>query len=448
MKCPHCDAEIGFQKVCPNCGKEISYGGNTMFYSSAQKGTLSFKDIFSDAFKKHQRGDAMKSLSRTPNTAIDMLASWRKPWMFLRLLVFMFVFAVALGWFTHNMNGGLQALYISVGCMVGPLTMVLFLWEMDIHGNVSILEELLLLFLGGIASCIIAVLLNSSDALRDSPATIAAFTEEPAKLLICVLFIVLSKRKFYALDGLAIGAAVAAGFQFMEAITYTYNYENLFQMTYRSIMAVGSHIMYTAPFVGALCYAMNGSKLELKHFTNPKFLMMLAIGMACHFANNSSDLPEIILLENDYFFLDIVRLVIIVVTWCALLYMFRLGVKQALEVSDIRQAAAQRNGTAVPALKLRGVAGQYQGNVFPINAGQPLVIGRLTDRCSVVLNSAGVSRMHCVVEQRAGGVSVRDLGSANGTRVNGQPISANQSIPLRPGDVIQIGTGDERFEVA
>ena len=446
MKCPHCNAEIGFQKVCPECGKEISYGGNTMFYSSAQKGTLSLKDIFSDVFKKHERGDAMKSLSRTPNTAIDMLQSWRKPWMFFRLLVVMFLFAFALGWFSDNMNSGLQALYISVGCMVGPLTMVLFLWEMDIHGNVSILEELLLLFLGGIASCIIAVMLNSSEALRGLPATKAAFTEEPAKLLICVAFIMLSKRKFYTLDGLAMGAAVAAGFQFMEAITYTYNQGTLWQMTYRSIMAIGSHIMYTAPFVGALCYALNGDKLQLKHFANPKFLLMLAIGMACHFANNSDAFPMIILLENDWFFLDVVRLAIIIVTWCALLYMFRLGVKQALEVSDVRQAAAMVSDK-VRSTIIKGVGGQYKGAQFLLNAGKPLVIGRTPDQCGIVLNVSGVSRMHCVVELNNGSISVRDLGSTNGTMVNGSKIPANQSVALRPGDVIRIGA-NEGFEVA
>lgn len=446
MKCPHCGSEISFQKVCPKCGREISYGGNTTFYTSAQKGTLSLKAIFSDVFKKHERGDAMKSLSRTPNTAIDMLASWRKPWMFFRLFVVMFVFAFVLGSFTTYMNSGLLAFYVCVGCMVGPLTMMLFLWEMDIHGNVSILEELLLLFLGGIASCTIAVLLNGSEALRDYPDTIAAFTEEPAKLLICVLFIVLSKRRFYALDGLAIGAAVAAGFQFMEAITYTYNEGTLLQMTYRSIMAIGSHMMYTAPFVGALCYAMNGDRLKLKHFLNPNFLLTLAIGIACHFANNYTGFPKMILIATDWFYLDVVSLIIIVVTWCELLYILRLGVKQALGISDVRQAAA-RVSDKVKSTILKGVGGQHNGAQFLLSASKPLVIGRTPEQCGIVLNVSGVSRMHCMVELKNGTVSVRDLGSTNGTTVNGRRIPANQSVALRSGDVIRLGA-NEGFEVA
>jgi len=196
MKCPHCDAEIGFQKVCPSCGKEISYGGNTTFYSSAQKGTLTFKEIFADVFKKHERGDAMRSLSRTPNTAIDMLQTWRKPWMFLRLLVFMLVFFAALHYEVFMMNfDTLVTFYVVVGTMIGPLTMVLFLWEMDIHGNVNILEELLLLFVGGVAACILALKLFGLD-LFPAGANDAPFIEEPAKLIICVIFILISKRKF------------------------------------------------------------------------------------------------------------------------------------------------------------------------------------------------------------------------------------------------------------
>jgi pSer/pThr/pTyr-binding forkhead associated (FHA) protein len=41
---------------------------------------------------------------------------------------------------------------------------------------------------------------------------------------------------------------------------------------------------------------------------------------------------------------------------------------------------------------------------------------------------------------------VEDLGSTNGTFVNGQRIAGPQ--PLQPGDVIAIGTSTWRFEVA
>jgi pSer/pThr/pTyr-binding forkhead associated (FHA) protein len=55
----------------------------------------------------------------------------------------------------------------------------------------------------------------------------------------------------------------------------------------------------------------------------------------------------------------------------------------------------------------------------------------------IVLNAEGVSRRHCVVEVDAdGNVFVEDLGSANGTFVNGQPI---QRVQVQVNDELQVG---------
>lgn len=489
MKCPHCDAEIGFQKVCPSCGKEISYGGNTTFYSSAQKGTLTFKDIFSDVFKKHTAKDALNSLARTPNTAIDMLQTWRKPWMFLPVFLFMLVITAFMWWFTLDLGYNTYFyLFNSIGCMLLPLPFVILMWELDIHANVNIFDVFVLLLLGGLLSTSSAFFINSytmEAILPNSGAWTAALSEEPLKLLVCVLFILVKKRKYYALDGLVIGACIAAGFQFIEAIFYMTKYYTMSdltlaemllkagmdpeivkeltaatyealrtdlamsQMMNRNISVFGGHITYTAPFVAALCHSMNGARLSASDFTKPRFIGLLLLGMACHALNNSGLIPNISIFEIESIYLNVslIDLINTAVGVSAMLYMIRLGVKQALEVSDIRQAIAQVNGGAA-ALKLRAVSGQFAGGSFSITACQPLVIGRQPDKCSVVLSANGVSRMHCVIELSAGGLSVRDLGSANGTRINGMAIAANQSIALRPGDVIQIGTGDERFEVA
>lgn len=54
----------------------------------------------------------------------------------------------------------------------------------------------------------------------------------------------------------------------------------------------------------------------------------------------------------------------------------------------------------------------------------------------VLLQDQGVSRTHAMVFADADGVSVADLMSTNGTKVNGAPIS---DVDMHPGDVIQIG---------
>jgi hypothetical protein len=75
------------------------------------------------------------------------------------------------------------------------------------------------------------------------------------------------------------------------------------------------------------------------------------------------------------------------------------------------------------------------------------VIGRSRD-CDVVLSDSNVSRRHAEIrpDGRDGWV-VTDLGSTNGVRVNGRPIEQGRPAPLRPGDRLDIGTVDARFEV-
>lgn len=66
-----------------------------------------------------------------------------------------------------------------------------------------------------------------------------------------------------------------------------------------------------------------------------------------------------------------------------------------------------------------------------------ITIGR-SGECSVVVNDAKVSRMHAqLVQDDEGRISVVDLGSTNGTRVNGTLIAGE--MRLSPGDEVRIG---------
>jgi Protein of unknown function (DUF3662)/Inner membrane component of T3SS, cytoplasmic domain len=65
-----------------------------------------------------------------------------------------------------------------------------------------------------------------------------------------------------------------------------------------------------------------------------------------------------------------------------------------------------------------------------------LSIGRLAD-CDVVLRDKGASRKHAQLKLRDGRWTLTDLGSTNGTRLNGQTV---QTRELADGDKITIGT--------
>jgi hypothetical protein len=77
----------------------------------------------------------------------------------------------------------------------------------------------------------------------------------------------------------------------------------------------------------------------------------------------------------------------------------------------------------------------------------PVTIGRLPE-CEVVLTDANASRRHVEVRPATdggGGFVVIDLGSTNGTKVNGVGIHSHR---LQPGDVITIGATHLRFEAS
>jgi putative nucleotidyltransferase with HDIG domain len=67
-----------------------------------------------------------------------------------------------------------------------------------------------------------------------------------------------------------------------------------------------------------------------------------------------------------------------------------------------------------------------------------LLIGRLGNDLDIVLDDPSVSRRHAEVAASYRGWVVRDLGSANGTLLNGVPLGKNDE-PLRPNDTIQCG---------
>lgn len=65
-----------------------------------------------------------------------------------------------------------------------------------------------------------------------------------------------------------------------------------------------------------------------------------------------------------------------------------------------------------------------------------LLIGRLPDN-HLALNHGSVSRRHAKVSVTTAGVKIEDLGSQNGTTVNGTPVRGQADV--RPGDIVRVG---------
>ena len=71
----------------------------------------------------------------------------------------------------------------------------------------------------------------------------------------------------------------------------------------------------------------------------------------------------------------------------------------------------------------------------------PLTVGKSTEYADLVLGDPSVSRVHARFERGgSGGVAVCDLGSTNGTRVNGLLLEVHKKKKLERGDEVRIGT--------
>src|SRR5262245_13422215 len=95
-------------------------------------------------------------------------------------------------------------------------------------------------------------------------------------------------------------------------------------------------------------------------------------------------------------------------------------------------------------LILRGLTGDFRGQQFALTGPAHCVLGR-SRSCSLRLpTDATVSRQHCLIELDAKGVWVQDLGSMNGTHVNGEKIG--QREPSRGDDQTAIQPGRHELQ--
>lgn len=100
-------------------------------------------------------------------------------------------------------------------------------------------------------------------------------------------------------------------------------------------------------------------------------------------------------------------------------------------------SAETRQRVIPPKVVLRGVSGAQFGRIVPVRGR--LTIGRGSD-CDLALDEPEMSRRHALIENSGDGIYLRDLGSANGTFVNGVQV---RDAVLHPGD--QIAFDRNRF---
>ncbi len=83
------------------------------------------------------------------------------------------------------------------------------------------------------------------------------------------------------------------------------------------------------------------------------------------------------------------------------------------------------------------LSGQTEFTLGRVAEGQPILPD--VDLSPYEAYAQGVSRLHAALKMNNQRVFITDLGSSNGTRVNGQKIMPNADFPLNHGDVVALG---------
>jgi predicted component of type VI protein secretion system len=121
-----------------------------------------------------------------------------------------------------------------------------------------------------------------------------------------------------------------------------------------------------------------------------------------------------------------------------------LSVPQESFVLAPAQAARPGGGAAAPARLVVARSPVLEAGESFETGPVPLTIGRAGDNTLVLARDDFASARHARVEAQRDGLWVIDLGSTNGTFVNGDRLTRAQR--LEPGDVIRIGESDFRYE--
>ena len=436
----------------------MEYGGNTVFYSKAAGATLTLKDVFSDVLKPHSKADGerifLAGTSQSTPSEQEMLAQWKKPWLFLRVAIIGIVLAIGafLPIYLYGNTNMLPAYYILAAGTL-PIAVLIFFWEMNIPRNIPIYEVIMMLFAGGVlALCVTLVLDHMVPALASS-APCAAFVEEPAKILALALFLRKPNKK-YILNGILIGAAVGAGFAVFESAGYIMNHSQgsldglLHMALIRGFGNLGGHALYAGIEGGALAMVKGSGPLKSKHFFSGDFLKFAAAPIVCHFLNNSEWFPVYEIGD-----LDLPRLLLSLLLWVVIMRLLQKGIRQVLAVSP-SAGPEKMPAAAVPAAvagsyTVSGVAGLYRGQTIPVEEGN-LVFGRDPKTCNLIFpaSTAGISRLHCIVKKRSGELLLTDCNSSCGTFLeNGTRLAPGEETRMELGQRFYLGNRETMFEV-
>lgn len=432
---------------------------------------INWYDIFKGAFKKHDEKDSDYAMIAgtsldTVTTEIGMLQKWQNPWMFFKVLrTGLLVSMISLGailalilLFGVSEYPALNILFIVIAPCVMPITLMVFFWEMNVPRDISIMKMIGYFFTGGVLSLLITTLLLG---FIPGGGVLAPVVEEPAKLLASMYFlkqIYQKKSKVYGFTGLAIGAAVGAGFAAFESIQYAFNQlptimvedvvpaqmmvftfdwliPVLFNVFLRFVCAICGHVLYCAPYSCIMALNMEQSGDTKAAIKDKRFAIVFVISFVMHMVWNISVGGLIGLL---------VKLVIVTaILWGTTLYGVRRSFAQI--AGKIQISAGSSQNAALH--KIQGTKGVHAGITFSIKKAEIQVGTDPTCQLTYPINVAGIEKIHCKLLLQNGGLYLADMGTQDGTYLNNMKLKPMTGNLLKSGDRFALGMSGQEFVV-
>lgn len=254
---------------------------------------FSLKAFFADVFKRH--GEEAVENFFTVGTAMttppiaEVDTSWPRPWLFFRIMVASIVvyalFRIGMNEF-HNEN--LIPGMMMTGVFAIPCSVLVLFVEMNVRRNVSLYQVLKVLFLGGVVSLLISLVMfrvTAAIGLNWMGASVAGIAEETGKLA-TVLLVVRSARYPYRLNGLLFGAAVGTGFAVFESMGYALRSGSLNGMIdsifIRGVLSPFGHIIWTAITAAALWRVKGARPFAWAMLRDVRFLRLALVSVILH----------------------------------------------------------------------------------------------------------------------------------------------------------------------
>lgn len=430
---------------------------------------INWSDIINTTAAKHTQSDVDYAIVAgttldTVQTELGMLQKWQRPWLYRMvflwglILSIVITLSICITIFVYGYCSfpSLNLLLIMVPPCIVPMSLMIFFWEMNVPRDISILQLISYFFIGGILSITITTILHSISP--EGGAEFAPFTEEPAKLLASLLLLKLLHRKngrIYGFSGLSLGAAVGAGFAAFESAQYVYDALPVYQtvsdagvlyfpvMVYdrtvllntlsliaiRNACSLCSHVLFCAPYACIVALCMEKNENVFLAICKLPFLIVFAVSFACHGLWN--------LLNSALLIVPAA-----IVLWSSALYGVRKSFRQLAD-----KVSLAGNSSATTSLLLKCISGVHAGITFSVTKTDVLIGNDPSCQLSYPISQTDIDSIHCKIIVQQGNLYLADLGSRNGTYLNGIRLKAMNGHLLKRGDRFSIGSSGQEFQV-